>query len=338
MDRIPLWIDIRGADDATIAAAKGHADAVIADATLDGIRSLTVDGDRLMEGPRQIGVVTAMDGAGSQAAAAEAEGIVLVTGGDWTIIPLENLIAARRDRPGTLFALADSPERCGVYRDTLEAGVHGVVLRPASASDVEAADALLRQKGVPSQIQHEAAAINLVAATVRAMEDAGPGDRVCVDTTSVFDAGEGLLVGSTHRSFALIHAETIESEYVRARPFRVNAGAVHSYLMGPGGRTQYLSECRSGSPVLAVAADGSTRSLTVGRAKIERRPHILVRWTSDDGEGSVIVQNAETIRFVSPDGDALAVTDLREGDQILVHNERVARHFGMPVDEHLEER
>lgn len=338
MDRIPLWIDIRGADDATIAAARQEADAVIADAPIDGLRSITADGTTLLEDGQPVGAIIQMDDAAAQEAAADAEGIVLVEGRDWTIIPLENLIAARRDRPGTLFALATSPAQCGVFRDTLEVGVHGIVLRPAAADDVAQADQILRDKGVPAQAAATALAEGLTTARVTAIDDAGPGDRVCVDTTSIFAPGEGLLVGSTHRSFALIHAETIETEYVRARPFRVNAGAVHSYLMGPDGRTQYLSEVAAGSQVLATSPDGSHRTVTVGRAKIERRPHFLVKWKTNNGPGSAMLQNAETIRLVHPDGTPISVTDLRVGDEILVRDESAARHFGMPVDEQLEER
>ncbi len=337
MDRIPLWIDIRGADDAILQAARAHADAVLGDGAIDGVRSIVVDGNQLLEDGQAIGTVVRMEDGAAQAAAAEAQGIVLVEGRDWTIIPLENLIAARRDRPGTLFALATSAAQCGVFRDTLETGVHGIVLRPESADDVATAHRILVEKGVPS-VTASASGDGLVEAEITAIEDAGPGDRVCVDTTSIFEPGEGLLVGSTHRSFALVHAETIETEYVRARPFRVNAGAVHSYLMGPDGRTQYLSEVQAGSQVLAVAPDGTTRTLTVGRAKIERRPHFLVRWTTRNGPGSAIVQNAETIRLVRPDGQPISVTELNVGDHILVQDESAARHFGMPVDERLEER
>ncbi len=38
--------------------------------------------------------------------------------------------------------------------------------------------------------------------------------------------GEGLLVGSFARCLALVHSECGESEYIAARPFRVNAGPV----------------------------------------------------------------------------------------------------------------
>ncbi len=343
--RIPLWLDLRHIPAKKripylrVAKQHGCEHVLIAadDPEVDHEGALIVDGPRILQGDQEIGAFMPMDSAEHQQEAMQADGIVVIGQQDWTIIPLENLIAARMDRPGTVFAVADSPERAGVFRDTLDRGVHGVVLQPQRVADVDAAHAILEEKGVPEAATTDAFAVDLVAAQVTAIDDAGPGDRVCVDTTSILDPGEGLLVGSTARSFCLVHGETIETEFVRARPFRINAGAVHSYLMGPGGQTQYLSEVAAGSQVLAVSPQG-TRSLTVGRAKIEHRPHFLLKWQSVSGPGSAILQNAETIRLVRPDGTPVSITALRVGDEILVHNETKARHFGMPVDERLEER
>ncbi len=344
MDRIPLWIDLRNVpadrrEPYVWAARDVEAEAILVarDTLLDGDDVVVVRDDRLMQDDAAIGQIMPMRNAADQTAAANAPGVVIIDADDWTIIPLENLIAARRDRPGTLFGLARNPAEAGVFRDTLERGVHGVVLAPARAADIEQAHAILVAKGVPSDGRATSGPVDLETATITAVEDAGPGDRICVDATSMFNDGEGLLVGSTARSFALVHAETIQTDFVNARPFRVNAGAVHSYLLGPEGRTQYLSEVEAGQRVLAVSQHG-TRVITVGRAKLEQRPHILIKWKGDGGSGSAVLQNAETIRLVRPDGAVISITDLKVGDDILVHHEEAARHFGMPVDERLEER
>jgi 3-dehydroquinate synthase II len=50
------------------------------------------------------------------------------------------------------------------------------------------------------------------------------------------------------------------------------------------------------------------------------------------------MQNAETIRLVSPDGKAISITSLKVGDKVLAHIEKAGRHFGMQVDETLIER
>ncbi len=68
------------------------------------------------------------------------------------------------------------------------------------------------------------------------------GDRVCLDTVSNMVPGEGMLVGNAGSGFFLVHSESLENPYVAARPFRVNAGAVHAYLYLPEGKTKYLSE------------------------------------------------------------------------------------------------
>ena len=325
--RIPLWVDLSGipADRRDAFQAAAHAANV----------------ERIIHAGSDVQRIT-IRSAADQQTAMDAHGIVVIEGHDWTVIPLENLIAARRDRPGTLFAVARSAEEALRHRDTLEIGVHGIVLEPDTPDAITATDAALRARGprpddAPVQIQ--AASNGLVAATITAIEDVGPGERVCIDCTERFHDGEGVLVGSTARSFILVHAETIASEYVNPRPFRVNAGAIHSYLLGPDGRTQYLSELGAGSQVAATTADGATRPLTVGRAKIEHRPHTLVRWTTPDGGiGSAVLQTAETVRLVLPDGTTRSITALRPGDQVMVRNESAARHFGMPVEERLVER
>jgi 3-dehydroquinate synthase II len=354
MARIPLWIDLRHVAPSQLEAVMAVAKACACERVLVGMAQADSGEDHgadsldlpffrvadgtVMDQDVAIGAFMPVIDAQTQAAAADASGVVIVEANDWTIIPLENLIAAREDRPDSLFGIATSAAQAGVFRDTLDRGVHGVVLQPQTAADVAATHEILLTKGLPSEAKAaHVFALKLVAATITAIDEAGPGDRVCVDTTSILEPGEGLLVGSTARSFILVHGETIETEFVGARPFRVNAGAVHSYLMGPSGRTQYLSEVGAGSSVLAVSANGS-RTLTVGRAKIEHRPHFLVRWKNDDGEGSAMLQNAETIRLVRPGGDVVSVTALKVGDEVMVHHETKARHFGMPVDERLEEK
>jgi 3-dehydroquinate synthase II len=53
---------------------------------------------------------------------------------------------------------------------------------------------------------------------------------------------------------------------------------------------------------------------------------------------SLVMQNAETIRLVSAEGEAVSVTTLKPGDKVLGHIEKAGRHFGMQVDETLIER
>lgn len=401
--RIPLWIDLRHVPLNKRLPYLHVSEEVACERVLlqrgdphverPGLEAVTIDGHRhLKHREQKVGRLVQLSDAKGQEKAAKADGLVVVDAIDWRIIPLENLIAARRDRPGTLYALARTAQQAGLFADTLETGVHGVVLAPESPQAIVEADRELRKRwkepqpvptvaiaaqGIqvvgepalaparpatdstettePAPSVHSVTSVApalanghvaatpkgkafLEAATVTAVADGGMGDRVCLDTTSLFRDGEGLLVGSTARSFCLVHAETLQSEYIQPRPFRVNAGAVHMYLFAPEGKTRYLSELGAGAPVLAVHPDGIHRVLTVGRAKIERRPHTLVHWTTADGRiASAMLQTAETIRLVRPDGSAVAVTDLKPGETILVHNEDAARHTGLPVDAALEE-
>ncbi|MCS7132874.1 MAG: 3-dehydroquinate synthase II, partial [Aigarchaeota archaeon] len=122
------------------------------------------------------------------------------------------------------------------------------------------------------------------------------------------------------------------------RPFRVNAGAIHSYILMPNGSTKYLSEVRSGDRVLVASRDGA-RATAVGRVKIERRPLKLIRLKAGSIEGSITLQDAETIALLQPDGSPIPVTSIKPGDRILAHiPEHKARHFGRSVDEFIIEK
>lgn len=406
--RIPLWVDLRHVPLnkrlpylhvlEEVACERVLLDRGDPHVERPGLEAITVDGRMdLKHHGHKLGRLVRVADAKGQEKAARQDGLVIVDAEDWRVIPLENLVAARRDRPGTLYAIARTPQQAGLFADVLETGVHGIVLAPASPQAIVEADQELRRRwrepapvatvalaaqgipvvgspragqgagsagivenaedaassasagsappAAPSAAEAPRSPTNgktrpfLEPATITAVNDGGMGDRVCIDTTSLFRDGEGLLVGSTARSFCLVHAETVKAEYIQPRPFRVNCGAVHMYLFAPEGKTRYLSELAAGQPVLAVHGDGIHRVLAVGRVKIERRPHTLVHWKTPDGRnGNAMLQTAETIRLVGADGRAIAVTDLKPGMQVLVHAEDAARHTGLPVDSQSEER
>ena len=180
--------------------------------------------------------------------------------------------------------------------------------------------------------------LDLDWAEVTAVERTGSADRVCVDTGSLMDHDEGMLVGSMSRGLFFVHAETAESPYVASRPFRVNAGAVHAYVRTPDGGTKYLSELQSGDTVQVVDTEGHTREATVGRVKIEKRPMFRVVAEFEDGDRvETLLQNAETIKVATGEGRK-AVTDLEAGDELKVYREGGARHFGEAVEESIIEK
>jgi 3-dehydroquinate synthase II len=120
---------------------------------------------------------------------------------------------------------------------------------------------------------------------------------------------------------------------VAPRPFRVNAGAVHAYVSLPEGKTSYLCELKAGTEVLSVDWQGEARSLVVGRVKIEKRPLLFMEAVGPEGLVSMILQNAETIRLVGKEGQAISAVNLAQGDVVLGRVEAAGRHFGHKIDE-----
>ncbi len=250
---------------------------------------------------------------------------VIVETTDWTVIPLENLIAQREE----LYAVVRNPQEAEVALQTLEKGVKGVVLKGAGINDI---------KKVSKLIEEAQEKLELITAKITRILPMGLGDRVCVDTTSLMARGEGMLVGNSSGGMFLVHAETEENPYVASRPFRVNAGAVHMYVRVPEGKTKYLCELSAGDRVMAYNHEGKGRVLYVGRSKVERRPMILIEARYENKKLSAVLQNAETIRLTRPDGTPLSVAEIKEGDEVLGYIEEPGRHFGMKVKESIIEK
>ncbi|MFW6265434.1 MAG: 3-dehydroquinate synthase II [Halanaeroarchaeum sp.] len=264
----------------------------------------------------------------AEAAAADAEHTIVV-GEDWKIIPLENLIARIGDETDLIAGVQSAAEAETAF-ETLDIGADGVLL------DTDDPDEIRETVRVRDSTTRES--VDLEYAEVIEVEPAGSADRVCVDTASIMDDDEGMLVGSMSRGLFFVYAETAESPYVASRPFRVNAGAVHAYARTPEGETKYLAELKSGDEVQVVDTDGNTREAVVGRAKIERRPMFRVRVRAEDGdEFETLLQNAETIKVETRDGRR-AITDLEVGEEVCVFRQPGGRHFGEAVDERIIEK
>jgi len=113
---------------------------------------------------------------------------------------------------------------------------------------------------------------------------------------------------------------------------------VHAYVLTVGGNTKYLADLKAGDEVMLVDYEGRTQTAYLGRNKIERRPMMLIEAEAEGQPVSLVLQNAETIRLVDPQGKAISITSLKPGDQVLAHIEKSGRHFGMKVEESLIER
>jgi 3-dehydroquinate synthase II len=178
----------------------------------------------------------------------------------------------------------------------------------------------------------EAIALELVPIEVVEVKEIGTGARACIDTCELMKPGEGILLGCQSSGLFLVQAEVHESPYVETRPFRVNAGPLSLYSLISPNKTSYLSELKSGEEVLVVDREGDVRLTNVARVKIEWRPMLLIEADYGGKTLKLIVQNAETIRVVTPVGSK-AVTDLVKGDKILARVEAGGRHFGTLVKE-----
>lgn len=315
--------------DLAIAALESGADGVVADSAgpvreLGRIPVIAPDGDLIPEQDiREIIISNTED----QAVAMEAAKIcrIIVHTPDWTIIPLENLVACGDNVIAVVTNLKEAEQALTV----LEKGVAGILVKTDDPDIV---------RSISRMVQSGTCGQQLNRLIITAVQPAGMGERVCVDTCSLMVDGEGMLVGNTSSGFFLVHAETLVNPYVAPRPFRVNAGGVHAYLQVPGGKTAYLADLKAGDRVMVIHGNGSCREATVGRVKIERRPLFLVEAESEGQKLSVILQNAETIRLVKPDYSAVSVTSLNPGDVILGKVESGGRHFGMAIDETIIEK
>ncbi len=258
-------------------------------------------------------------------AGSPADAVWVVFPAEGEIIPLENLVALGR----RILVVAKSPREVALYRGVLERGVYGLVLDSPDPTGIRAMAEACRTC---------ADEVSLVPARVTEVVSLGMGDRVCVDTCTWIEGSRGLLVGNSSAGLFLVCAENVPNPYVLPRPFRVNAGAVHSYCRVPGGRTAYLSDLAAGAGVLVVDEKGGGEIAYVGRVKVERRPLLLLRAAAPSGdEHSIVLQNAETIRLVGPGGVATSVARIRPGDEVLLMEERAGRHFGVAVEETIRE-
>jgi len=251
--------------------------------------------------------------------------MAIVDSQDWTIIPLENIIAQGAK---AVFPVS-SVEDAKVALTILEKGVWGILIRTDQPAVVK--EIVKYAKGIGSQL-------TLQEFIIKDIQKVSMGDRVCIDTITDMKLGEGMLIGNYSNAFFLVHSESVENPYVEPRPFRVNAGAVHAYILMPNGKTKYLDELKTGDDVLITNQKGETFASTVGRLKIEKRPMLNIIADAGNKEVSLILQNAETIRLTKPSGEPISVVKLAKGDKVLGYTEEGGRHFGFKISETISEK
>jgi 3-dehydroquinate synthase II len=325
-----FWVDIRpwNKEIATTALESG-VDAVVVDSAdeirkLGRITTIAPDGD-LKTGSDVVEVSITDKASENRAAVIRDKKYVIVTTTDWTVIPLENLVA-QSDR---IIAKVKDLKEAELALTVLERGVAGILLSTKVPGVV---------RDVAKLVKTATSQVNLIPFTITKIHPVGMGDRVCVDTCTMLSDGEGMLMGNMSSAMLLVHAETLENPYVAPRPFRVNAGAVHAYILLPDGKTAYLSDLTIGGKVLVVDAQGTAHPVIIGRTKIERRPLLLVEADAGTAKVSLILQNAETIRLIRKGGGAISVVNLAVGDTVMGCTLEGGRHFGMAVQETIREK
>ena len=259
---------------------------------------------------------------------------ILVRCSDWTMIPLENLVARSRGTQTRIAAAIDKEIEISGAAFALGGGVDAILVPGGMANKAVEFLGARWTKEEPSENRE----INPTEARIISIESAGIGERICIDLTRRINEGQGAAVGSISGKLCLVHGETISSEYVPIRPFRINAGAIHSYILMADGRTKYMSELETGDEIAILSFSGSIEDAVIGRLKIELRPLLVVRFEISGEKGQMVVQQAETVRFVSPKGTVVSVTDAKAGDEITVFTDDRVRHVGIALDGEMVEK
>jgi 3-dehydroquinate synthase II/3-amino-4-hydroxybenzoic acid synthase len=233
-----------------------------------------------------------------------AVGTVVVSFKDSTNIPLELIIAEAQQREARVVKAVTSAEDAIVASGVLEHGPAAVMVAIADLAHVSALSAALLAKDAVQLELHEAEVVR--------SESIGMGVRACVDSVSIFESDEGILVGST-------------------------SGGIHMYAWAPNGRTPYLSELGAGETVLAVNTSGQARPVVVGRIKAEVRPLRLIECRVGERALNVFLQDDWHVRVFDGSGAVRNSTDIHVGDSLLCTLDRPGRHVGVPVTETIAE-
>lgn len=335
LDNLPTSITRVGI--ATAETANAAADEIAAAADLMVIDHRRID-DWVSRRPTgadqtEVGAYVVVDDQTSLEAActwASRTGYTVIDFTDPTKIPLEIVLAAADGAEGHAITVVHDLEEAEIVLGVLERGSDGVLLEPSTIGD---ATELVRLT------QDATPALSLEPLDVVGITHIGLGDRVCVDTCSHLGTDEGILVGSYANGMVLASSETHPLPYMPTRPFRVNAGGLHSYTIGPNNRTRYLSELGAGSELLAVRTNGETRRVVVGRAKIETRPLLQIDARAPSGTAvNLIVQDDWHVRVLGPEQQVRNVTELCPQDQLAGYTLPQPRHVGYAVREFLLEK
>lgn len=254
---------------------------------------------------------------------------------DPTNIPLELVIASLQSTSTVLMKEIKAPtdvDDAIVSYGVMEYGAEGVIFSPRDHAVMSEFLARLSQA-------QSYANLNIQVGTVIDSRPVGMGYRACIDAATLFEPDEGMLVGSTSQGGVLCCPEVYFLPYMELRPFRVNAGAVHSYVFNTDNRTDYMSELKAGAPIMIVNAKGRVRRAAVGRMKIEQRPLRLIEVEFPGKERvNVLMQDDWHVRIFSDAAKPLNISELKPGDKVLGYVTEPGRHVGIKINESIIEK
>lgn len=247
-----------------------------------------------------------------------------------TNIPLELIIARLQASDTILIKKVNTAEEAVIAFGVMEKGSDGIMLSTNDLAEVVKMNAAVSKMGVRQ--------LSIVPGKVKSIEHIGMGYRACIDTTSLLSQEEGMLIGSTSKGGILVSSETHYLPYMNLRPFRVNAGAVHSYIWCQDDTTEYLTDLKAGSKVLVVDNNGNAREVSVGRVKIEKRPLLKIAVEVNGVEINTIVQDDWHIRVLGINGEPYNVSCLTQDTILAVYICEEGRHVGIKINESILEK
>ncbi len=247
-----------------------------------------------------------------------------------TNIPLELVIARLQKTNTTLLKKVDNASDAEIAFGVMEHGSDGVMLSTKVLEEV-----VMLQKTIN---KYQAQKVTILPGKVKQIEHIGMGHRACIDTTSLMQPNEGMIIGSLSQGGILVSSETHFLPYMNLRPFRVNAGAVHSYVWCPNNTTEYITDLKSGSKVLVIDNEGNAREVSVGRIKTEVRPLLKITVEVNEIEISTIVQDDWHIRVLGINGEPYNASCLTPGTILAAYVCEPGRHVGIKIDESILEK
>ncbi|WP_445491060.1 3-dehydroquinate synthase II [Niallia sp. 03133] len=257
-------------------------------------------------------------------------GYVIVEFKDETNIPLELIIAQLQQSQTRIIKSVHTLDDAKVSKEVMEVGCDGLLIRTDQIQTIMGINTIIEE--------NKHSMLDVVRLKVTNVEHLGPGKRACIDTTTLLTKEEAMIVGSTSSGGLLVCSETHYLPYMNTRPFRVNAGAVHSYVWCPNDKTEYITDLKVGSEVQIIDIHGNVRTANVGRVKIEVRPLLLIEAEYDGYSINTIVQDDWHIRIFDGNGQPKNSTRFRVGDEVLAYVCEPGRHVGIKIAESIAER